>query len=90
MPKKSPGQSVNTGVSKNTLHGSLDVVCREGACIIKKGKPPKNQAILRKIGFNPAKPRTPEGMTTKKAQFRSILPQIFTTRHFIKISMRRP
>ena len=44
-----------------------------------------NLAILRRIGFNPAKPRTPEGMTTKKAQLRSILSQIFTERHFTEI-----
>ncbi|MCH5277225.1 MAG: transposase [Desulfovibrionaceae bacterium] len=54
------------GIEK-TLHWSLDGACHEDACIIKKDTPPKNLAILRRIGFNPAKPRTPEGMTTKKA-----------------------
>lgn len=68
---------------ENTLHWSLDVVYHEDACAIKKDNAPKNLAILRRIGFNLAKPRTPKGMTTKKAQFRAILSQAFTDCHFI-------
>lgn len=69
---------------ENTLHWSLDVVYHEDACHIKKDNSPKNLAVLRRIGFNLAKPRTPEGMTTKRAQFRAILSQNFTSCHFLK------
>lgn len=84
-PKKLPGQSVNTGESKILSTGAwMWSTMRTPASSKKEDNSPKNLVILCQIGFNPAKHRTSEGMTTKKAQLRSILSQMFPERHFIK------
>lgn len=53
---------------ENTLHWGLDVVFHEDRCHIWKDNSPKNLATIRRIAFSLAKQRTPEGMSTRKAQ----------------------
>jgi predicted transposase YbfD/YdcC len=69
---------------ENTLHWSLDVVFKEDHIHIRKDNSPKNLSIIRRIAFSLAKERTPEKMSTKRAQLRSILSQKFATQHFFK------
>jgi predicted transposase YbfD/YdcC len=69
---------------ENTLHWSLDVVFKEDQIHIRKDNSPKNLSIIRRIAFSLAKERTPEKMTTKRAQLRSVLNPEFAERHFFK------
>jgi predicted transposase YbfD/YdcC len=70
---------------ENTLHWSLDVVFGEDSIHIRKDNSPKNLSIIRRIAFSLAKPRTPEKMTTKRAQLWSILDPNFADRHFFRV-----
>lgn len=58
---------------ENTLHWGLDVVFHEDGCHIWKDNSPKNLATIRRIAFSLAKLRTPEGMSTRKAQLLTAL-----------------
>ena len=69
---------------ENTLHWSLDVVFSEDKIHIRKDNSPKNLAIIRRIAFSLAKERTPNGLTTKRAQLRSILSPEFAKAHFFR------
>ena len=69
---------------ENTLHWSLDVVFKEDDIHIYKDNSPKNLSIIRRIAFSLAKERTPEGMTTKRAQLISLLNQNFARERFFK------
>lgn len=69
---------------ENTLHWSLDVVFKEDSIRIRKDNSPENLAIIRRIAFSLAKERTPQKMTTKRAQLRSILNPNFAEAHFFK------
>ena len=69
---------------ENTLHWSLDVVFGEDKIHIRKDNSPKNLSIIRRIAFSLAKERTPKGMTTKRAQLKSILSSRFANEHFFK------
>lgn len=69
---------------ENTLHWSLDVVFKEDSIRIRKDNSPENLAIIRRIAFSLAKERTPQKMTTKRAQLYSILNQKFAEAHFFK------
>lgn len=69
---------------ENTLHWSLDVVFNEDACRVSKDNSPENLAIIRRIAFSIAKERTPQKMTTRRAQIRSMLNPKFAEAHFFK------
>ena len=69
---------------ENTLHWSLDVVFKEDSIHISNDNSPKNLSIIRRIAFSLAKERTPEKMTTKRAQLRSVLSPDFARRYFFK------
>jgi predicted transposase YbfD/YdcC len=69
---------------ENTLHWSLDVVFKEDSIHIRKDNSPKNLAIIRRIAFSLAKERTPEKMTTKRAQLHSVLSADFANKFFLK------
>jgi len=69
---------------ENTLHWSLDVVFKEDSIRIRKDNSPENLAIIRRIAFSLAKERTPQKMTTKRAQLHSILNSKFAEAHFFK------
>jgi len=58
---------------ENTFHWGLDVVFHEDRCHIWKDNSPKNLATIRRIAFSLAKQRTPEGMSTRKAQLLTAL-----------------
>lgn len=67
---------------ENTLHWSLDVVFKEDDIHIRKDNSLKNLSIIRRIAFSLAKERTPKGLTTKRAQLKSILSPKFANAHF--------
>ncbi len=67
---------------ENTLHWSLDVVCQEDASHIRRDNSPKNLAIIRRLAFSIAKPRTPAKMTTKRAQKWATWDKNFLNKHF--------
>ena len=67
-----------------TLHWSLDVVFKDDSILIRKDNSPENLSIIRRIAFSLAKSRTPQGMTTKRAQLRSILNPKFANLHFLR------
>lgn len=69
---------------ENTLHWSLDVVMKEDSIHISKDNSPRNLAVIRRIAFSLAKARTPQKMTTKRAQLKAILSQQFANEHFLK------
>lgn len=69
---------------ENTLHWSLDVVFNEDSIRIRKDNSPENLAIIRRMAFSLAKERTPQKMTTKRAQLHSILNPEFAKAHFFK------
>ena len=69
---------------ENTLHWSLDVVFSEDKIHIRKDNSPKNLSIVRRIAFSLAKERTPTGLTTKRAQLKSILSSRFANEHFFR------
>jgi len=69
---------------ENTLHWSLDVVFSEDKIHIHKDNSPKNLAIIRRIAFSLAKERTSKGLTTKRAQLKSILSPEFAKAHFFR------
>lgn len=69
---------------ENTLHWSLDVVFKEDDTHIRKDNSPKNLSIIRRIAFSLAKERTPKGLTTRRAQKKSILRSDFTNDYFFK------
>ena len=70
---------------ENTLHWSLDVVLKEDSIRIRKDNSPENLAIIRRIAFSLAKARTPEKMTTKRAQLNACLKPEFADKHFLKL-----
>ncbi len=69
---------------ENTLHWSLDVVFKEDGSHIRKDNSPKNLSIIRRIAFSLAKERTPKGLTTRRAQRKSILRSDFTNDYFFR------
>jgi len=69
---------------ENTLHWSLDVVFAEDKIHISKDNSPKNLSIIRRIAFSLAKERTPKGLTTKRAQLKSVLSSKFANEYFFK------
>lgn len=69
---------------ENTLHWSLDVVMKEDSIHIAKDNSPRNLAVIRRIAFSLAKARTPQKMTTKRAQLKAILNWDFANLHFLK------
>ena len=69
---------------ENTLHWSLDVVLKEDSIHISKDYSPANLALIRRIAFSLAKARTPEKMTTKRAQLKATLNWKFANQHFLK------
>lgn len=78
------GQAIREHWSiENVLHWSLDVVYHEDSIQIRRDNAPKNLAVIRRMAFSLAKPRTPAGMTTKRAQLISILSQKFAECHFL-------